>query len=183
MNRLSLRERRLVAVLLLVAAIALIWYVLAAPLLDGFAARAEQRAELRAAYARDEQAIVQIPRLRRHAERQRSDRARFQFTATNGSATQAVFKEQLTGTVAAVGGELRSAQDLPPVPGRVRARIDCRVTLDQLDDLLVRLGNMRPLRVVETLTVAADESLQTGRLGRLDVRLEIAADTAAPAPR
>lgn len=183
MNRLSPRERRLVAALLLVAGLTAFWYLIAAPLLGGFTDRSDQRAELRDNYARDERAIGQIPQLRRYADRQRRDRARYQYTAPTISAAQAALKAQLSTGVSAVGGELRSAQDLPPASGVIRARIDSRLTLNQLDALLVRLGNVEPLLVVQSLTVAADESLQTGHLGLLDVRLEIAADTAAPAPR
>lgn len=182
MNRLSPRERRLVAALLLVTALAAFWYIIAAPLVGGFSDRGEQRADLRANYARDERAIGQIPQLRRYADRQRRDRTRFQYTATL-TAAQAALKEQLSTGVTTVGGELRSAQDLPPATGVIRARIDSRLTMNQLDALLVRLGNAQPLLVVESLTVAADESLQTGHLGLLDVRLEIAADAAAPTPR
>lgn len=183
MNRLTARERRLVALLLLVAAFAAVWLLVVAPLVGGFADRAAERDELRATYARDDSVIGQIAQLRRHADRQRRDRARFQIAAPTIAAAQAALKQSLTGSVTAVGGEVRSAQDLPSPAGAVRARIDCRLTLGQLQTLLVRLGNALPLFVVEGLTVAADESFQTGRLGLLDVRLEITADTAAPAPR
>ncbi len=183
MTRLSARERRLVALLLLVAAIAGLWLIVVAPLAGGFTARSDEREALRATYARDDRAIAQIAQLRRHADRQRRDRSRFQLVAPNLAAGQAALRQSVTARIAAAGGELRSIQDLPAPPGGVRARVDCRLTLAQLETLLVRLGNALPLLVVDGLTVAADESLQTGRLGPLDVRLEIAADLAAPAPR
>ena len=71
MKPLSPRERKLVAVALLLGVIALIWIALLQPVLDGFTERAEQRAELADRYAQNERLIGRIGQLRRVAEQQR----------------------------------------------------------------------------------------------------------------
>lgn len=181
MTRLSARERRLVAVLLLVAAIALAWFGLVAPVADGFAGRAERRAALRDTYARDERTIGQIPAMSRQADLQRRDRARYLLVAPTPAAAAAVLKERLGGTVAAAGGEVRTVEDVAAPAGRLRARLDARLTLPQLTAVLQRLETAPPLLLVDAMTVATDPGRQAAGPAPMDVRLEI--DAATPAPR
>lgn len=184
MAGLSLRERRLVAVGLLVAALALAWLLVAAPLIDGFAARAAARDELLLRYARNARIIAQLPSVRRAAEQQRRTQSRFILVAPTPIAAADSLKERLAATVGASGGALRSVEDLAgTTPGQMRVRLDARLSPRQLSTVLTRLETEAPLLLFDSLTVSADQAFATSRAGPMDVRLEITAAIPAPAPR
>lgn len=183
MTRLSLRERRLVAVALLMALLALLLYGVLLPVVDGFAARAEARAALVDAYVRDERAIVQIASARRAAEAQRRDAARFRLAGGNATVAADRLKERVAAAVTATGGDLRSVEDIAASAGTIRVRSDARLTTAQLATLLAALQRGEPLLVFEALVVTADQSLQTGRSAPLDVRLEVSGLYPAATPR
>lgn len=184
MSSLSARERRIVAIGLLVAAIALVWLAIVAPVIDGFAERAAARDELTVRYARDARAVAQVVSVRRAAERQRATRARFVLVAATPLAAGDRLKERLATTVAASGGALRSVEDLAGgSPGQIRARLDARLSPRQLSAVLTRLDAEAPLLVFDSLTVAADQAFATSRAGPMDVRLEVTAAIPAPQPR
>lgn len=172
MRSFSPRERRLVAIGLLILLGALAWLLAMAPLLDGFSARAEERATLRNAYARNIRLINSIPAMRRRAERQRGTTAQFVIGGANVTLARAALREQLQRDFAAAGGQVTALQDAPAAPGEVRAWINGRMTLPQLQQMLVRVNDTPPYLVTETLRISADRSLETGRLDLLDVRLE-----------
>ncbi|MGI4879043.1 MAG: GspMb/PilO family protein, partial [Janthinobacterium lividum] len=65
--------------------------------------------------------------------------------------------------------------------GRLRARLDARLTLPQLTAVLQRLETAPPLLMVDAMTVATDPGRQAAGPAPMDVRLEI--DAATPAPR
>jgi len=75
-------------------------------------------------------------------------------------------------TTAAAGGQVTALQDVPATPGEVRAWIQGRMTLPQLQQMLVRVNHTPPYLVTESLRISADRALETGRLDLLDIRLE-----------
>ena len=183
MRALSPRERRLLAIGLLVASLALAQLVLISPILSGFKDRAGERAELLAAYSRNMRAIDAIPSLSRQAAAQQRDSGRFAFRADDATAANERLREWLGSRVTAAGGELRAVQQVSANSGWVRAWVDCRVTLPQLTALLQRLQNDRPYLIIESLTVAADRSFQTGALDLMDIRVEASGAYTASAAR
>lgn len=183
MSSLSARERRLIAVALLLAAMTFVAYAILGPLLSGFADRAERRAELLELYARNERALDQIAAVRADAETQRASAGRFRIDAPTPGVAADRLRERLAALVAESGGELRAVEDAAGEPGTVRVRLDARLTLGQLVTLLAGCLNNRPVMLVPVLSVTADQALSLGRLSPLDVRLEAVAATSAPQRR
>lgn len=172
MAALSPRERRLVAILILVAAIALLWLGLVAPLANGFTERAEQRERLALVHANNARLIASIGRLRRLAEAQRADRDRFRISAPTLTAANELLKARLSDTIANAGGQTRSVQEVEADPGRVRAWIEARMTLPQLVAALRVLETEAPLLALSSLSVSADPAATTARPDTLNVRIE-----------
>lgn len=180
MTGLSLRERRLIAVALLLAVLALLLYAVILPIVDGFAARAEARTELLETFARDERAVVQIASTRRAAEAQRGDAARFHLAGASAAVAADLLKERLAAAVTATGGDLRAIEDVAAQPGYIQVRTDARLTPAQLTQLLAGVQRGEPLLIIEDLAVTADDALQTGQSGPMDVRLEVSGSFPAP---
>lgn len=179
----SPRERRLVAVALLVALLALLLYGVILPLVDGFGSRAEARAVLLETYARDERAVVQIASVRRAAEAQRRDAARFRLEGDSAVPAADRLKERLAAAITATGGDLRSVEDLAAAKNSIRVRANARLTTAQLAEMLAAVQRGEPLLIVENLNVTADQALQSGRSAPMDVRLEVSGFYPAATPR
>lgn len=180
MTQLSARERRLVAIAILVAMIALLLYVVILPIVDGFAERSQAREALLETFTRDERAVVQIASTRRAAEAQRRDSSRYRLPGTNAAAAADALKERLAAAITATGGDLRAIEDVAAAPGYIQVRSDARLTPGQLTQLLTGIQRGEPLLVIEDLAVTATEAFQTGRSGPMDVRLEISGSFPAP---
>jgi len=185
MTRLSPRERKLVALLLLVGALFAVWYGVLAPLVGGFVDRAAARQALIESYQRDARAVAQIPSIRRAAEAQRASAEKFVITGANPGDQ---LRDRVAAAVVASGGALKTIEDVAGdvsggTPSTVRVRADSQLTIPQLNVLLAGLAQGTPLLVVDALSVAADEAFQTNRPGQMDVRLEVSARIAAPKPR
>jgi len=184
MARLSLRERRLVAIGILIAVLALVWLVVVAPLLAGFTLRAAEREALLERYERDERIIAQQPSVRRAAVQQRRAAALFVAPSATPLAAADALKERLGAAVTASGGELRSVEDVArSEPAEVGARLTARLSPRQLSDVLSRLQSQPPLLVFDSMIVAADQAFATSRAGPMDVRLEVSAAVPAPQQR
>ncbi|PKP94564.1 MAG: hypothetical protein CVT77_01605 [Alphaproteobacteria bacterium HGW-Alphaproteobacteria-16] len=168
----SPRERRLVALLILMALIALVWFAMVSPILGGFSARAAQREELSLRYLHNQRTIAAVPRLRRQAEEQRQRIDVFVLGAANAEAGREALKDRLQRVVERAGGEVRAAIDAEGEPGWARAGISARMTLPQLTTTLDRLQNTPPWLVIETLSVEANDALVTGQSSSMDVQLE-----------
>ncbi|MGI9375012.1 MAG: type II secretion system protein GspM [Tsuneonella suprasediminis] len=179
----SPRERQLIALLILVALVALVWFVIVSPILSGFSARAQQRNELTLRYLHNQRTIATVPRLRRQAEEERRRIDTYVVAAHDAEAGREVLKERLRRAVEAAGGEVRGAEDTEGEAGWARASVGARVTLPQLVAVLDRLQNAPPWLVVETLSVEANDALVTGQSSSMDIRLEAAIPFRAAAAR
>jgi hypothetical protein len=183
MTSLSPRERKLVALLILVGLIAIIWLAILSPILSGFAARAEERTRLTDTFARNARLIGGIARLRGQAEHQKIDAARFHIVAPTPTAATETLKERLAADITAAGGDVRSVQDIADRTGWVRAWAEGRMTLPQIITLLDKVQNTPPFLVTTSLTISADRAAQSGKLDLMDVRLEAAGSHTPPQSR
>lgn len=186
MERLSLRERRLAALFLLLLAAGLAWALVIHPISAGFADRAERRDLLVATYGRDERVIGQLPSLSRAAAAQRRDAARFRLDASDEAAATALLVQRLSGAVAASGGTPVGVEAIAGAPGTVRARVNAQLPPAQLGAFIGAVENSRPLLMVDALAIDATNSPGEPGSGLLDVHLEVSASFAArsaPAPR
>jgi hypothetical protein len=70
------------------------------------------------------------------------------------------------------GGDITAMQGVPASDNQVRAWVQGKLTLADLQQMLVRLEGSAPYLIIESLRISADAALETGRLDKLDVRLE-----------
>ncbi|MBA4051689.1 MAG: hypothetical protein C0472_07370 [Erythrobacter sp.] len=178
MTGLSDRERRLVAILILVAVIAVAWLAVLSPIIAGFEARAAERERLALVQASNQRLIDNIARLRRQAEAQKADSDRFHIIAPTPEAAAEALKERVAALVSAGGGEVRALADVEAGEGRIELRIEARLPEVQLAGLLERLQNAAPLMIVTALTIAApgaEPAAPTSQSRQLDVRIDVAA--------
>lgn len=183
MKPLTLRERRLVAIAILLAVIALVWLALVSPLIDGFLARGAERDELRELYLRNQRIAAELPRWRSAAARQRTDADQFAYRAATPEIAAQALRERVVRTFESHQSVIQTAQDAPAPSGWIGVRVDAKARLEPLLRIIADLENARPLVVVTTTTLSADEAFQTGRLDSMDVRIEIAAPFLALADR
>ncbi len=176
MRPLTPRERRLVAVGLLVAAVALVYFVVISPLVGGFLDRNAERHRLIDDFKRDQRIMASIPMYRQAAEAQRRTMARFMLFAPSEQLAVEALKERMARLAVDEGFQITAMQDLEAdaPTGEARVRADMQLTLTQLNESLRRLETEGPY-VVEYLSVSADRALATGRSSRLVVRLEVGA--------
>lgn len=179
MTSLSDRERRLVAILILVALVALGWLAVVSPIITGFETRASERERLALVQASNQRLIDNVARLRRQAEAQRADMARFHVIAPTPQAAAEQLKERVSALIATAGGEVRAMQDVEAEAGRIELRIEARLGAVELTRLLERLQNAEPVLILRSLSVSAaaapgrEASAVSSR--NLDIRLDVAA--------
>lgn len=171
---LSARERRLVAIGLLVLAIAIVHLAIVGPILSGFSERDARREALMTEYQRNTRAIAAIPRLRRAAERQRDGLTRFVQPGPNAAVANDRLRERLEQVVGEIGGEFQAADEAPAPPGWTGARATARLTQPQLVQLLARLRNEPPWLTAEALDIAADQAAVSGAPSPMNVTLAVA---------
>ena len=178
MRTLNPRERRIVAVGILVLAIGLVWLILIGPLVGGFMDREAQRRELRASYLRNEKLIAALPALRVSAEAQRRTDPRFAVAAHSESEALESLKERLQHLSTDEGFAVNATEDLEAdaPPGTIMLRADLTLTLTQLYETLRRLESEDAYVVIDNISISADRSFAANRLAPLDVRLELAAN-------
>jgi hypothetical protein len=176
MRPLSARERRLVAIALLLAAVALVYFAVIGPFVGGFVDRAAERQELILTHQRNQGIMASIPMLRQTAEAQRRNAQRFALAAPSDQLAVDALKETIARIAADEGYQITAMQDLQTdaPTGVARVRADMQLSLPQLTDSLKRLETEGPY-VVEYLSVSADRALVTGHSSRLVVRLEVSA--------
>ena len=175
MRPLTARERRLVALGLLVLAVGLLWLLVIGPLVGGFFDRAQERRDLWATQRRNERLIASLPALRASAEAQRRLTPRFAIAAPSEAAASEAFKDHIRRVATDEGFTIKGIEDLPAdgPAGAVKLRTDLTLTLNQLYETVRRLQSEDAYVVVDYLSITADRSLAAGRLAPLDVRLEL----------
>jgi hypothetical protein len=183
MRTLTPRERRAMALLLLVLLVVLAQALLVAPLVQGFADRAADRAALTRQYEVNQRLIASIPRLRRMAERQRGGDAAYALLVPGPAAGHALLEARLLAAVEAVGGELRSNEEAGTDAGRVAVRVGARLTLRQLTALIAVLQDRSPYLSIDALAINADQAVISQTLEPMDVSLEASVPLGRPAPR
>lgn len=183
MRPVSPRERRLIALLILVALAALAWFVIVSPIAAGFSTRAQQREELNLRYLHNQRTIASVPRLRRQAEEARRRIDAYVIPAPNAEHGRETLKERLHRIIERSGGDVRAVGDAEGEAGWARASISARMTLPQLASTLDQLQNTPPWLVIETLSVEANDALVTGQSSIMDVHLEAAIPFRAAAAR
>ncbi len=172
MRSLSARERKIVAVGLLVLLVLVVWALVVAPLIDGAMQRSQQRALLMATYERNARLINAIPAQRRKAEQMKPLVQRFAIGGNSAEAARKRLQEQLRAAFTKAGGQITTSQDSPSPDGAVRGWVEGRMTLPALEALLAGISDTPPYLTIESLRVSADSVLETGRLDKLDVRIE-----------
>jgi type II secretory pathway component PulM len=110
MTRLSDREQRMIAILILVALVAFGWLAVISPIIDGFEARAAERERLALVQASNQRLIDNVARLRRQAEAQKADMARYHLIAPTPDAAAEGLKDRVAALLAEAGGEVRAMQ-------------------------------------------------------------------------
>ncbi|HEV2365170.1 MAG TPA: type II secretion system protein GspM [Caulobacteraceae bacterium] len=177
MKPLTARERRLVAIGLAVAAVAVLWLALVQPIASGLSHRAAERRELTAQWRRQTRLIAEQASWLRAARRESLAATDFVLPAPTEEAAVETLKSRLQRLAGDQGFQITGLTDLPAAapPGFVRLRADMQLTLAQLTLALRQLETEDPYVVVEYLSVSADRALASGKLSPLDVRLEISA--------
>lgn len=177
MKPLNPRERRILAIGILVGVIGLLWLVVINPIVQGFVSRAHQREELRETYVRDQRMLAGIPVWRRQAEQQRASAARFAYAAPTDALASDLLKERIARVVNGQGGVLKAAQEIPAdnANGWVAVRGELQLNMNQLYETLKRLENEDPYVSIDYVSVVADEAFKTGHLAPMDVRIEVSA--------
>ncbi|TGX48708.1 hypothetical protein E5A73_20600 [Sphingomonas gei] len=168
----SARERRLIALLILTALVAALYFLVVAPIVAGFESRADRLDRLALTYTRNLRTIAAIPRLRRHAESQRAAAASFAAAVPNAEAGREWLRDRLQRAVEGAGGEFREGDDVEASPGWVRASAEARMTLTQLIAALAHLQNQPPWLIVETVSVTGGNAIAPGQSPVLEVEIE-----------
>lgn len=174
MNSLNRREQRLIAVCILMLLVTGAWLLLVAPLVDGFAARRDERVQLTATIERNQRLIGAMPDLRRQVESQRPDRARFMLAAANRDAASDLLRQRLQRSFEQAGGSLTALGESSSAGRWVGASAEGTVTLDQLVRLLTDLQNQPPYLVISGMTVVADRAFQSQKLDVMTVKTDVA---------
>ena len=183
MNGLALRERRLIAIALLLALVAAVWLGVVRPVIGGFQDRADQRAAALDDYARNARVIRSYRRLRTDALAQARSAADLEIIALTPAAAGEAARDRLGRDLAASGANVHAMRGQPAGPGTVRLRADFQIPLAGLNNLLRRVHDQAPGGVVDSLSVAADSAGANGAAARsslLEVRLDVSFAYAAP---
>ena len=177
MRPLSPRERRLVAVGVLIAIVGLVWLAILQPLVGGFLDRAEQRRQLTVTYQQNQRLISALPVWRAVAETQRRDAARWVIPAPAEALAAEALKERFQKLATDEGFAVAGVEDLQAdsSPGTVRMRVDLNLTLAQLTDTLKRLENEGAYVAIDYLSISVPSDTAGGTPGLLNVRLEFSA--------
>lgn len=176
MRPLEPRERKVVALGILVAAMVVVWFGLIDPVIGGFIGRAEERADLLATYQRNERILAGIAAWRAEADAQTASQTQYTIMAPTKVLAAENLKQRLNRLANAVGGSVQTVSELPAESdGWVRVRADLQLTMGQLYKSLSRLENEAPYVVVGYVSVVADRAVQTGHLATMDVRIEVSA--------
>jgi general secretion pathway protein M len=185
MRTLTPRERRVLALGILVLVLALGWFGVVQPLIGGFLSRADERRELQATLQRDDRLMASLPAWRAAAARQAAAADRFSIAAPSEPLAVEALKDRLRKLAADEGYDVPSIEDLQSdaTPGAIKVRADIELNMTQLYDTVRQLQSEGAYVVVDYLSVSADRALAAGRLQPMAVRLELTAAWRPPRGR
>jgi hypothetical protein len=173
------RERRLVALVVLVAMLAGAWLLVVDPVAGGYVRRQDERRHLLSRLDRYERLIAAMDRWRSVAEGQAATVSRFALQAPTEALAVEALKERLVAVVEAEGGSVVAVRGLEPEDGagggakEAKVRADLILSYEQLYGGLRRLAQGEPYVTVDYLSIAADRALVTGRLEPLDATVVV----------
>jgi type II secretory pathway component PulM len=173
MTGVSPRERRLVALAILVAVVTSVWLVAVVPILNGFAARQEARDAAAQTLRENARAIAAYQDTRlKLADLHRAAPA-WAFLAPSPPVATEQARVRVSRAVADSGGVLETLRDQPGRPGLVQLQGDARIDLIGLQSLLRHLEDDRPAGVVSALVVAAPDATTAQHASSLQVRFDV----------
>jgi hypothetical protein len=173
MNNLSVRERRLIAVAILLLAFAAGWLVLVSPIVDGFAVRTAERERLLDDQARGRRAIGQLGFWRAEAARQHATSPAFEMRAPSAEAASDMARQRLVSAIQAQGGVVRVVRQVSGAGGEVRLHAELQLTLTQLASSLTVFENQKPYAIIEKLSISSDQTAAAGPRSPLDVSMDL----------
>ncbi|PWR24641.1 type II secretion system protein GspM [Zavarzinia aquatilis] len=189
MRRLNPRESRLVALGLLIAVVVGILGLVVQPLAEGFVARAEERADLEAEYARNARVLDGAAGWRAAAARQAETAPAFALAAEDASGATEALRSLLAEVFGQPGSQIRNVgEQAAPRPGWAGAGLEAEMAQPQLYEGLLRLARDNPAVVIDGLSIAVLRNDDVGAAPRLSVRMEVSAPVTlrpadgAPAP-
>ena len=180
MRALTRRERQLVAILILVAAVSGFLALIIRPIVEGFAARDRQREMLAQVFHANERRISSVGVLQHQAEAQGAEMRRRFMVAPDPDEANEMLRARIEAAVLAVGGDVKASEGISSEDEGARAAIEARMPHAQLPRLLDLLNQMRPAIAVNAMTVIADEALGNAKSDIIDVRLEASAPFLKP---
>ena len=177
MRPLGQRERRLVALGVLFALVAVVVLGVIVPVLGGMAARALERGELRETYVRNQRVLAGIPVWRAEAVHQKATASQFAIVAPTDALAAEMLKQRINRMTNEEGGTVQTISEVQgdAPDGWVKVRADVTLSIAQLYKSLARLESEAPYVVVGYLSVAADRASKTGHAAPMDVRIEVSA--------
>jgi FtsZ-interacting cell division protein ZipA len=190
MINLTLRERRLVAVALLLLLICVLLFAIITPILHGFQTRSDERAYYFSQMTRNNRSINNLPVWRQQADEQRRQAKRFEITAPSRTVAVEKFREEMVQFFTKNGGVVRGTEEIAPDTQKIQSegdwlklRIDSQMSLTQLVDGLRQLQKLQRVTVIDAITISADQAFTNGRLSPMDIRLEISIPYSNPQAR
>lgn len=175
MRPLSPRERKLVAVLILVLAVSLVLMLVIGPVVSGFTERAARRDALVQTFHANEQRIGSLNALQAEAERQVGEMRALFMAAPDPDEAGESLRARIEAAALEAGADVKASEALPADDGWARAALDVRLGHTQLAGLLARLNALKPALALDGLTVIAEDALTNPKSDVLDVRLEATA--------
>jgi len=173
MIEMSVRERRLLALGILVLVVAVIWVGGISPILNGFASRKEARDIAIETLRHNARAIAGYKAVRLQLEEVRRTVPNWALEATSLPAATELARKRVTQAVAASGGFLDALRDQPGRDDLITMQVDTRIDLLGLENLLGHLENDRPTGVVNNISVSAADATTALPASSLQVRLEV----------
>jgi hypothetical protein len=177
MRPLAQRERRLIALGVLFALVAIVVLGLIVPVLGGMTARAIERSELSETYVHNQRVLAGIPVWRTQAVEQKTNAQNFAIVAPTEALAAEMLKQRINRMANEEGGAVQTVSEIQgdTPDGWVKVRADLQLTMAQLYKSLARLESEAPYVVVGYLSVAADRASKTGHAAPMDVRIEVSA--------
>lgn len=180
MSTLAPRERRLIALGILAAVFALLWLIVARPILGGFADRGQRRQDLLQTYTRGERVIGAMRITRAAARAQRATMRQYAIDAPGQPFAIDLLRERVAVAARANHVTVGSVQEAPAPSGFVGVDVRLTMQLDKLGAFVAALENGSPLLIVDQLGIAADQAATSGHAAPVEVKLDLSARYDAP---